>query len=274
MMPPLRATGVRYSWVLGRQYGDTMQRLIMLAALLGALSSDGATAAELKMLSPGATSSSLNQLLPRFEQSSGHKVTINYGPVGGLVERVKKDEAIDLVVVNSQAADELRKLGKLADASETLIATVGIGVFVRKGDPKPDISTVEAFARALANAKAIAYSDANIGGGSAAVYLAGLMASLDITGSIKPKTKLTPPSKPLADLVASGAVDFGLNQITEVLADPRLELVGPLPKEIQNYTRYVANPLARSQQQEITKTLMVFLTTPDAKAVMKSKGFE
>jgi molybdate transport system substrate-binding protein len=248
--------------------------MLAAAALLGALFSDGASAAELKMLSPGATSSSLNQLLPQFEQSSGHKVTINYGPVGSLVDRVKKDEAVDLVVVNAQAADELRKLGKFVDGSETLIATVGVGVFVRKGDPKPDISTLEAFTRALANAKSIAYSDANLGGGSAATYLATLMASLDITGAIKPKTKLTPPSKPLADLVASGAVDFGLNQITEVLADPRLELVGPLPKEIQSYTRYVANPLARSQQHDASKALVTFLTSPAATTVMKSKGFE
>jgi molybdate transport system substrate-binding protein len=254
-----------------------MNRLVVFAAaslLCVSAAANVASSAEIKVLSPGATLSSLDPLLPQFEQSTGHKVTISYGPVGGLADRLKKDEAVDVILVSEPAADELRTLGKLVPNSQSLIATVGVGVFVRKGDPKPDISSVEAFMRAVANARYVAYSDPKQGGGSAATYVAGMMAQLDITGSIKGKTKMTPPAKPLADLVASGAVDFGLNQITEVLADPRLELVGPLPPTLQNYTRYVANLVAASHEQEAGKALIAFLTTPAAKAVMRSKGFE
>jgi molybdate transport system substrate-binding protein len=254
-----------------------MYRSIALAAALllcASAAQNRVGAAEIKVLSPGATASSFNQIIPQFEQSSGHKVTIDYGPVGSLVDRLKKDEAVDVILVSEPAADELRGLGKLVPNSQTLIATVGVGVFVRKGDPKPDISTVDAFMRALANAKYVAYADPNLGGGSVATYVAGLLNQLDITGSIKSKTKLTPPAQPLRDFVASGAVDFGLNPITETLADPRLELVGPLPAPIQDYTRYVANLVARSTQQDAAKAFVAFLTTPPATAVMKSKGFE
>jgi molybdate transport system substrate-binding protein len=174
--------------------------------------------------------------------------------------------------VGSSAADELMKLGKFTAGSKVLIARVGVGVFVRRGDPKPDISTREAFVRSVMNAKVISYSDPKLGG-TAANYVGRLMDSLDITGSIAPKTKLTPPSKPLADFVASGGADFGLNQITEILQDPRLELVGPLPADIQFYTQYAAGVMAASAHQDVDKALIAFLSTPAASAVMKSKGF-
>ena len=191
-----------------------------------------------------------------------------------MTDRLKQGESADVAIVSQPAVDELQKLDKLVAGSQTLIATVGVGVFVRKGDPKPDISSVDAFRRAVMNAKFIAHSDPKIGGGSAATYVGNLLESLDVTGSIKLKTKLTPPSKPLADLVAGGGADFALNQITEILQDPRLELVGPLPAPIQNYTRYVASLVATSRQQDIGNTLIAFLKLPESSAVMKTKGFE
>jgi len=102
------------------------------------------------------------------------------------------------------------------------------------------------------NAKVISYSDPKLGG-TAANYVGQLMSSLDVTGSIGPKTKLTPPSKPLADFVASGGADFGLNQITEILQDPRLELVGPLPADIQFYTEYAAGVMAQARTRTSTR---------------------
>jgi molybdate transport system substrate-binding protein len=100
------------------------------------------------------------------------------------------------------------------------------------------------------------------------------MASLDADGSIKAKTKLTPPSKPLADFVVSGGADFGLTQITEIFADPRLEFVGPLPDAIQYYTRYAASLMTGSANQGAGKALIAFLASPAAADVMRSKGFE
>jgi molybdate transport system substrate-binding protein len=256
--------------------GDTMGRAIPLAAALllcASVAPTGATAAEIKLLSPGAVSTSLSELMPQFEQSSGHKVTVGYSPALALVDRLKKGEAPDVAIVGDSAADELTKLGLFVTGSKVVIARVGVGVFVRRGDPKPDISTPEAFLRSVMNAKAISYSDPKMGG-TAANYVARLMADLDITGSIGPKTKLTAPSKPLRDFVAGGGADFGLNQITEIVADPRLELVGPLPAAYQYYTLYAAGVMAKSQHQDVGKALITFLASPAAAAVMRSKGFE
>ena len=154
-----------------------------------------------------------------------------------------------------------------------MIARVGVGVFVRRGDPKPDVSSVEAFKGALMSAKAITYSDPALGG-SASNYVSGLLASLDPTGAIKAKTKLAMQYRSLADFVAGGGADFGLNQVAEIVADPRLELVGPLPAPIQRYTQYVAAVVAVGGSQSAGKELVGFLASPAAAEVMRPKGFE
>lgn len=237
------------------------------------VSANHASAADVKLMSPGAVSSSLQELIPQFEKASGHKVTVGYSPALALVDKLKKGEiTTDVALVGSKFADELMKTGKFTAGSKVEVARVGVGVFVRKGDPKPDISSRDAFVRSVLNAKAISYSDPKMGG-TAANYVGRLMASLDITGSIAPKIKLTKPSKPLRDFVAGGGADFGLNQITEIVQDPRLELVGPLPEEIQYYTIYAAGVMAASENQDAGKALIAFLASPDASAVMKSKGF-
>lgn len=244
-----------------------------IAALCGLASIGPAAAGDIIVLSPGATESSLAEIVPLFEKSSGTTVRVSYGPVGALAKRVAGGEPADVVIVADQAADELRQKGKLVPGSEVVVAKVGVGVFVKKGAPKPDISSLNAFLTSLANAKSISYSDPALGG-SAANYVASLMDSLDVTGAIKPKTKLVPPAKPALDLIANGGADFGLNQISEIMADPRLELVGPLPAEVQNYTRYVASIATSSTQKEAAKALIAFLATSPAVAIMKSKGFE
>jgi molybdate transport system substrate-binding protein len=253
-----------------------MYRLVSLTAamLICAFAApDRLNAAEIKILSPGSTEGAFSELLPQFEKTSGHKIAIEYGPVGALAARVRKGEAVDVAILSEPATEELRKQGKLVAGSEVVVAKVGIGAFVRKGDPKPDISSVDAFLRALTSARVIAYADPSLGG-STSILVGELMQSLDITGSIGPKTKLVPPAKPLLDLVAGGGVDFGFNPISEILPDPRVELVGPLPAPIQKYTRYVASLVDGSRQQDAFKALVAFLSSPEAAAVLKIKGFE
>jgi molybdate transport system substrate-binding protein len=231
------------------------------------------SAAEIKILSPGSTEGAFSELLPQFEKATGHKIAIEYGPVGALAARVGKGEAVDVAILSEPATADLRSHGKLVAGSETVIAKVGIGAFVRKGDPKPDISSVDAFLRAVSSARVIAYADPSLGG-STSILVGELMKSLDITGSIGPKTKLVPPAKPLLDLVAGGGVDFGFNPISEILPDPRVELVGPLPAPIQKYTRYVASLVEGSRQQDAFKALVGFLSSSEATAVLRAKGFE
>jgi molybdate transport system substrate-binding protein len=165
-----------------------------------------ALAADITLLSPGAMMSSLKQLIPQFETSSGHKVTVTYSPALAIAERTRNDEAAATVIISGQgSADALEKLGKLVAGSKTAIARVGVGVFVRRGDPKPDISTVEAFTHALMNAKVIAYSDPALGG-SASNYVGELLTKLDVTGSIKSKVKLATQYRSLANFVAAAPI--------------------------------------------------------------------
>jgi molybdate transport system substrate-binding protein len=252
-----------------------MYRVASLTAamLLSFAASNHLGAAEMNILSPGSTENAFSELLPQFEKASGHKITIEYGPVGVLAARVAKGEAVDVAILSEPATEALRKQGKLVAGTEAVVAKVGIGAFVRKGDPKPDISSVDAFLRALTSARVIAYADPTLGG-STSILVGDLMKSLDITGSIGTRTKLVPPAKPLLDLVAGGGVDFGFNPISEILPDPRVELVGPLPAPIQKYTRYVASLVEGSRQADAFKALISFLSSAEAAAVLKTKGFE
>jgi len=252
----------------------TSPRIALAMALLPCLLAAGrGHAAEIILVSPGAVSSSLTELIPQFEQSSGHKVTVRYSPALALADRIAKGEAADVAILGEPAADKLIQAGRLTAGSKVVVANVGVGVFVRRGAAKPEIGTVDAFRSAVTNAQAIAYSDPALGG-TAANYVGGLMASLDTGGAIKAKTRLTLPSRPLADFVVAGGADFGLTQITEILADPRLELVGPLPAPMQYYTRYAASLVASSESQDAGKALIAFLASPAAAAVMRTKGFE
>src|SRR5215212_3860859 len=209
------------------------------------ISADQVSAGELRILSPGATEGALNELLPQFEKASGHKTSITYGPAGGLAASVRKGEPADVVILSEPEAESLRKGGQTVEGSQTVLAKVGIGVFVRKGDPRPDISTADAFLRALSNAKLIAYADPKLGG-SASILVDELLKSLDITGSIGSRTRMVPPAKPLVDLVAAGGIDFGFQPVSQIFLDPRIEYVGPLPAPHQHSTRYVASLVSTS----------------------------
>src|ERR1700726_3602784 len=119
-----------------------MYRVISLTAamlLCACAAANHLSAAELKILSPGATEGAFSELLPQFEKTSGHKITIEYGPVGALAARGRKGEAVDVAILSEPATEELQKQGKIVAGSTVVIAKVGIGAFVRKGDPKPDI---------------------------------------------------------------------------------------------------------------------------------------
>jgi molybdate transport system substrate-binding protein len=245
-----------------------------VAVLLGILAAPRPILAEeITLLSPGAMMRSLKQLVPQFENTSKHKVMVAYLPARAIAERVRASKgAGDVVILGADSVEALEKLGKLA-AGTTVIARTGVGVFVRRGDPRPDISSVEAFTRALMIAKVIAYSDPALGG-SASNYVSELLAKLDVAGSIKSKVKLATQYRSLANMVAAGGVDFGLNQIAEIRADARLELVGPLPGPLQRYTDYAAGIVTGGMNQSAGKELIDLLASPAAADIMRDSGFE
>jgi len=185
----------------------------------------------------------------------------------------QKGEAADVVIASGAQIDELQKQGKVVPGSRVDIAKVGLGVFVRKGSAKPDLSSVEGFTRSLSTAKAIVYVDPASGAASG-IYIASLLDRLGLAAEMQPKTKLSPsPDAPLYESVASGEADLGFSLITEILAQPSVELAGPLPSAIQKYTQFAAG-ITRQQQPDAGKALVTFLSSPAAQAVLRTKGFE
>ena len=245
-------------------------------ALFGITAGNTAGAAEIKLLAAVALQPGFITLIPDFEKSSGHKVTIAYGTAGAVADRVQKGEAADIVINSWPMIDQLQAQGKVVAGSRVNIAKVGIGVFVRKGGTKPDLASVDGFKRSLLAAKSIAYIDPSSGGASG-IYIASLLERLGIAAEMKPKTKLHfPPAgaKVLYASVAAGEADMGFNQISEVLAQPTVQFAGGLPSAIQNYTQFAAVIVTGSSQTDAGRALITFLSSPAAQTVLKAKGFE
>lgn len=228
--------------------------------------------AEIKVLSLTPLRSAVTTILPQFEQASGHRVAIDYAVLGPLMERLEKGEADDVVIVTREAVARLQHKGRITPGSQVDIARVGMGVLVRAGAERPDIGSVDAFSRALLAAKSIAYIDP-ASGAPGGIYLTALFERLGIAAELKPKTRHLGPSGAEA-AVAKGEVELGLSQITLILAAPGVELVGPLPAEIQNYLQFTAGIAAGSKQAEAGRAFIQFLSSPAAAAAMKAKGFE
>jgi molybdate transport system substrate-binding protein len=170
------------------------------------------------------------------------------------------------------AIDDLIRKGKLADGSRVDLARVGIGVMVKEGAPKPDIGSVEAFKRTLLDAKSVAYINP-ASGGSSGIYLAKLFDRLGIADQIKPKAKLKDGGY-VAELITSGEAELGIHQISEIVPVKGVTLIGPLPKEVQNYTTYSAGISASAKEAEGAKALVKFLAGPRTGEFLKAKGME
>ena len=176
----------------------------------------------------------------------------------------------DLAILGAPPADDLIKQGKLVAASRTEIARSLAGVAVKKGAPKPDIGTTDAFKRALIDAKSIAYVEQ----GATGIYLKGLLQRLGIAEQLQAKTKLLPPSNPAAFAVANGEAEIGMTQMSEILPYAGAELVGPLPAEIGLVSVYPAAVATAAKEPDAAKALIKFLTGPAAAAVLKAKGLD
>jgi molybdate transport system substrate-binding protein len=254
---------------------EDVMRIVLLGlamVLMAAGAPRGAAGAEIKVLTAGAFKQVLLALLPDFERTSGHKVTVENDTVGALTKRIEGGEAFDLAVLTPKAVDDLAKEGKFAAGSRANLARVGVGVVVKDGTSKPDIGSVAAFKQALLAAKSVAYIDP-AAGGSSGIYVAGLLDKLGIAAEVKPKAKLIPGGA-VAEHVARGEAELGIHQISEILPVKGITLVGPLPAEIQNYTVYAAGVGAYAKESDAAKALIKTLTSPAAAEVLKSKGME
>ena len=175
-------------------------------------------------------------------------------------------------MITPVVVDDLTGKGKLAAGSRVDLARVGVGVMVKQGAPKPDIATVEAFKQALLSAKTVAYIDP-ASGGSSGVYIEKLMAQLGIADQIRAKARLKKGGY-VADLIVSGEAELGLHQISEIVPVKAVTLVGPLPKEIQNFTTYAAGLSSATRSKDAAAAFIKALSGPQAATVLKEKGME
>ncbi|HLQ91392.1 MAG TPA: substrate-binding domain-containing protein [Xanthobacteraceae bacterium] len=242
-----------------------------LAAVVLSHSAD-VGAAEIKVLHGGAFTQLVEAVVPEFQRQTGHKVTTQRETVGALQKRIEGGEAFDLAILTPAAVDDLAKKGKITAGSRVNLVQVGVGVVVKEGAPRPDVSTVDAFKRALVAAKSVAYIDPQAGG-SSGIYVAGLLEKLGIANEVKPKAVLIHGGA-VAEHVAKGEAELGIHQISEILPVKGITLVGALPKEIQNYTIYAAGIAANSANVDVVKALIKAFGDAKAVAAMKQKGME
>ncbi len=247
--------------------------LVTMAILLTAAGAPrGAAAAEIKVLSAGAFKQVLLALLPDFEKQTGHRVQIANDTVGGLTRRIEGGENFDLAVLTPAAIEALVSKGRLVAGSRKDLARVGIGVVVKEGAAKPDISTDEAFKKALLAAQSIAYIDP-AAGGSSGIYVARMLEKLGIAAELKGRSRLIQGGA-VAEHIANDEAELGIHQISEILPVKGVTLVGPLPANLQNYTTYAAALSATAKEPAAAKALIETLTGPAAGAVLKAKGMD
>lgn len=244
----------------------------LAVVLLALLSAASARAAEIKVLSAGAFKPVVSALVPDFEKRTGHKVTVENDTAGALARRISGGEAFDLVVLPPGGIEPLVKAGKVVDGSAVRLARVAIGVAVKKGASAPDISSVAAFQDALLKARAVAYIDP-AAGGSSGIYLSELFEKWGIADRIRAKAVLVPGGL-VAERLVDDRADIALHQISEILAVPGATLVGPIPREIQNYTVYAGALGTGARDAGAARALLAALKGPGAEAILKEKGME
>ncbi len=252
--------------------------MLALAASLGGLillgQDAGVEASEIKVLSAVAMRAALDDLAPEFERQTGHKLAIAYATAGVLRDRIQGGEMVDLTILPRPAMDPLVAQSKIAPDTVTIFARSAVSVAVRAGASKPDISTVEAFKQAMLATKSVAYADPARGGGSG-IHFASVLARLGIAEEMKPKTKLVPGDESV-QLVAKGEAEIAVVNTPVILREPGVELVGPLPAELQNTRDFVffAGVGATAKEPEAAKALIKYLTAPEAAGVIKAKGLD
>jgi len=241
--------------------------VIALLAVTGA-----APAAEIDAMMTTAMKAAFDELLPPFERANGHVVRVTYGPSGALLRRFGGGEPADLFATDVPALDQLVKQGKVA-AERSRLASTGIGICVRKGAPKPDVSTPEALKRALLAAKSVGHASA-AGGSITAAHIVGVFEKLGIAEAVAAKAKyaMGGPNSRVSVLVSSGEAEIGLQQASELYSNPEVEVIGMLPAELQQTTIYAASVATAARQADAARALIQHLATPAAMTIYKAKG--
>src|SRR3954452_24406164 len=241
-------------------------KLIFVAALL---LSGMASAADIKVISTQATEEAYKELVAQFEKATGHKVTTFFSGTLNVQKKLGDGELYDLILMAGPAIDEQIKLGKAVAGSRVDLASSGTGLAVRKGAPKPDISSADALKNTLLTAKSIGYST-----GPSGLYMLSVFEKLGIADQVKGKLRQTPSGVFVGTLIASGDAEVGFQQISELVHFAGIDFVGPLPGELQRMTMFSTGIHTGAKQADAARALVKFLTAPAAAPVIRKHGLE
>lgn len=255
--------------------GTAGARVAASFTLLVALIAGGgaAGAAEIRILSAAGMGPVLKEIAGEFERASGHKLMMEFATAGAIAKRVVGGEAADVVIVTAPQMAGLVKEGKVQAGSATPVAKSGVGIAVKSGSPRPRVASVDDFKKALFAAKTVVYADP-AGGGAAGIHVAGMLQRLGIAEQLKPKIRLATGGNISEVTLAQGDGALGMTQISEIVGKPGVELVGPLPEEVQLYTTFTAGTAAGAKQAGAANAFIKFLKGPAAAAVIKAKGMQ
>src|SRR4051812_13456634 len=253
---------------------STIFRALALGFVTTLALSGAARAAEVRVMISGGLTAAYKAVVPEFERATGHKVLTAYGPSMGTTTnaipvRLERGEPADVLIMVGYALTDLVNKGKVVAGSQVDLTRSPIGVAVRSGAPKPDISSVESVKRALMAAKTIAYSDSASG-----VYVSTEMfEKLGIADVMKDKARNI-PATPVGEVVAHGEAELGFQQISELKPVKGIDIVGPLPNELQKITIFSAGIATGSKEPEAGRALIKFLASPAARDVIIASGME
>ena len=223
-------------------------------------------------MSTVALTPTLEELTPKYESSSGNKLTIVYSTIAELRKRIEAGETADVMILSRPALEDLQTKGQVAQGSIANVASSYVAIGIRAGAPEPDISTAEKLKAALLATKSISYADPAKGGASG-VYFAKVIDRLGIADQMKSKTVLVPGAQ-AGELVAKGEVEMGVAQASEIAAVPGAQVVGPLPGDLNSTIVFAVGIGAASKDPAAAKSLIELLTGPTGTAVLKSKGMD
>lgn len=252
----------------GPFFCNLMVRLMI--AMLPLAAAAAASAGELTILSGGAAKAALSSVMPELEARAGQPISAQYAPVGRIMAQLAEGAMPDLVVITEDVFAEAAAKGYVDPASKVEVGRVGIGLAVKAGAPKPDISTPDAFKATLLAAKSIIMIDPKTG--TSGKHLATVFADLGIADALAQKTQ-TLPGGFVVEKVASGEVEIGLHQMTEMLPVAGIAIVGPLPPSLQKVTVYVAAIGGKARQPEAARAILAALRTPGARALIARQGY-
>lgn len=236
--------------------------------ILSLLMQNFSNAADIKVFASVAFKDAYLEMQPEFEKITGKKVETLWLPTVEIVNRLKGGEQADLIIMSSVNIEQLMQQGILLNGTRQDYVKSAIGVGVPRGSKKPDLSTAQSTKEALLNAKSVGYST-----GPSGVYLASLFERMGIAQALKPKLKIV-QGEPVGALVERGEIVFALQQIPEILAVPKIDYAGPLPKELNHITVFSFAMMERSRNKDLVLAWMRHLSTPQAEPIIKKFGLD